>query len=152
MAFENFTELLVNLDPETKPLWGKMTVQHMVEHLILTFQMSNGNLVFDKSFNPPEKYAALKRFLMSKKPLPKNFINPAIGEDLKPLKFKNLKNAGEALNNEIDIFIKYFDRNPDITTVNVTFGPLNKNEWMKFHEKHLTHHLKQFGLILDESL
>ena len=150
MVFENFTELLVNLTPETKPLWGKMTAQHMVEHLIMAFQMSDGNLVFDKSFNPPERFAVLKRILTSKNPLPKNFMNPAIGEDLLPLQYQSLKESIEFLHKEIDNFIKFFEDNPSVSTLNVTFGPLNKNEWMIFHEKHLTHHLKQFGLIKEE--
>jgi hypothetical protein len=31
--------------------------------------------------------------------------------------------------------------------INPTFGPLNKEEWLQFHKKHLTHHFTQLGLI-----
>ncbi|MDP3683019.1 MAG: hypothetical protein Q8S01_03720, partial [Ignavibacteria bacterium] len=70
--------LLGKLMDETKPLWGKMSAQHMIEHLILAVKTSNGKLTIG-CFNPPEKIPALKRFLMSARPLPKEFVNPLIG-------------------------------------------------------------------------
>jgi len=36
--------------------------------------------------------------------------------------------------------------NPDALKLNPTFGELNKAEWEIFHEKHFTHHFKQFGI------
>jgi len=81
---------LSNLKKDKKPLCGKMTPQHMVEHLILAVKMGNGKLEVE-CFNPPEKLPVLKRFLMSSKPMPKLFINPLIGEDLLPLKYSSWK-------------------------------------------------------------
>ncbi|HEY7751397.1 MAG TPA: hypothetical protein VH917_03820 [Ignavibacteriaceae bacterium] len=142
----HFLNLLGNLSPDTKSLWGKMTSQHMVEHLILSVQMGNGKLKVE-CFNPVEKQPSLKRFLMSERPLPKLFINPLIGPDLLPLKFKSLSEAIEILKKEIEDYEVYFERNPDAKPVNATFGELNKQEWDWFHQKHFTHHLSQFGLI-----
>ena len=142
----NYLTLLNNLDPQKKPLWGKMTPQHMIEHLILAVQMSNGKLKLD-CFNPPEKIPSLKRFLMSNKPLPKLFVNPLIGYDLRPLEYSSIDEALEKLKNEIDDYFILFDINPDAKPVNVTFGALNKEEWDIFHNKHFTHHLTQFELL-----
>jgi hypothetical protein len=136
---------LESLLPEAKPLWGKMTLQHMIEHLILAVRSSNGKLKIE-CFNPKEKIPALKRFLLSDRPLPKNFINPVIGEDLLPLEYKNLKSAFSALKSEIDDYYIFFETNPEALTTNPTFGNLNKEEWDLFHKKHFTHHLEQFGL------
>ena len=47
----------------------------------------------------------------------------------------------------IDDYILFFENNPGAIPVNVTFGELNKEEWIVFHKKHFTHHLSQFGLM-----
>jgi hydroxymethylglutaryl-CoA reductase/oxepin-CoA hydrolase/3-oxo-5,6-dehydrosuberyl-CoA semialdehyde dehydrogenase len=142
----NYLILLKKLESQQKPLWGKMTPQHMVEHLILAVQMSNGKLKLD-CFNLPEKNPTLKRFLMSDRPMPKLFVNPVIGEDLRLLEYSSLEEAVEKLNKEIDDYVLFFENNPDANLVNVTFGELNKEEWDVFHKKHFTHHLSQFGLL-----
>ncbi|MCK9210692.1 MAG: hypothetical protein M0P61_07665 [Ignavibacteriaceae bacterium] len=139
-------ELLTNLHGDTKQLWGKMSAQHMIEHLILTVRISNGKLKIE-CFNPPEKIPMLKRFLMSGRPLPKGFINPLIGEGLIPFEYENLEEAKLALEKELQNYYKYFEDHPDASLVNPTFGELNKNEWDVFHEKHFTHHFGQFGII-----
>ena len=90
--FNDFYMLLEKLNTGKKPLWGKMTSQQMVEHLILAVKMGNGKLEVE-CFNPPEKLPVLKKFLMSSKPMPKLFINPLIGEGLLPLKYSSLEEA-----------------------------------------------------------
>ena len=144
--FNKFIEKLILLRANTKPLWGKMTPQHMVEHLILAMRMSTGKLKLE-CFNPPEKLPALKRFLMSSRPLPKLFVNPAIGENLLPLEFSSLEEAKNILNQEIIDYLSHFELNPEAKTVNVTFGELNKEEWDVFHKKHFIRHFPQFGLL-----
>ena len=140
-------EQLCDLHKEAKQLWGKMSSQHMIEHLIIAVRISNGKLTFD-CFNPPEKLPTLKKFLMSSRPIPKEFVNPLIGEGLVPLEFKNLGEAKIALKKEIEDYYKYFEEKPNASFINPTFGELTKNEWDVFHEKHFTHHFRQFGIIL----
>jgi Protein of unknown function (DUF1569) len=146
MDFNQYLNKLENLTTYHKPLWGKMSAQHMVEHLILAVKMGNGKLRLE-CFNPQAKLPALRRFLLSKKALPKEFINPVFGTDLLPLEFSGIEEAKEKLKSEIKDYIKYFKDNPDAKPTNVTFGELNKEEWDIFHQKHFTHHLKQFGLF-----
>ncbi len=142
----NFLDELTNLKTDTKPLWGKMSAQHMVEHLTFAVQMGNGKL-FLQCFNPPEMIPLMKRILMSDKPLPKLFVNPVIGPDLMELKFPSLEEAKSNLKKEVDDYYSYFEKDPEARLVNVTFGELNFDEWEVFHKKHFTHHLSQFGLI-----
>ena len=144
--FNQYIEKLILLRANTKPLWGKMTPQHMVEHLILAMKMSTGKLKLE-CFNPPEKLPALKKFLMSSRPLPELFVNPAIGENLLPLEYSSLEAAKNILNQEIIDYLNHFELNPEAKTVNVTFGELNKEEWDVFHKKHFIHHLSQFELL-----
>ena len=146
ILMNNFLLLLEKLDPHQKPLWGKMTPQHMVEHLILAMQMSNGKLKLE-CINPPEKIPTLKRFLMSSRPMPKLFVNPFIGEDLRPLENSSLEEAMAKLKNEVNDYELFFENNPGVKPVNVTFGELDEEEWNFFHKKHFTHHLSQFGLL-----
>jgi len=146
MLTKNNLMLLNKLDPHQKPLWGKMTPQHMVEHLIFALQMSNGKLKLE-CFNPPEKIPSLKRFLMSNRPMPKLFVNPVIGEELHPLECSSLEEAIGKLKKEIDDYVLFFENNPGAKSVNATFGVLIKEEWEVFHQKHFTHHLSQFGLL-----
>jgi hypothetical protein len=142
----HFLKQVELLKKDDKPLWGKMTPQHMVEHLILAVKMSTGRFNL-KCFNPPEKIPVLKRFLMSSRPLPKLFINPVIGAELSPLEYSSLGEAKERLKEEIDYYYSFFNSNPCAKTVNVTFGELNKEEWDVFHNKHFEHHLSQFCLM-----
>jgi oxepin-CoA hydrolase/3-oxo-5,6-dehydrosuberyl-CoA semialdehyde dehydrogenase len=138
---------LDKLNSESKPLWGKMTAQHMVEHLILVVQSSNGTLSIDQFVTPPDRLEIAKRILMSTRPLPKNFVNTIVGEGLKPLVHPNMDSAIEKLYEEIEKFNNFYENNPNQKPVNATFGPLDKKEWEQFHKKHFNHHFEQFGLV-----
>lgn len=144
--FGEYLNKLNLIDDKTEPLWGKMSAQHMVEHLILAVKMGNGKLKLD-CINPPEKLPTLKKFLLSGRPLPKGFVNPVIGPENLPLKFSSINGAIAKLKEEIEDYHTFFKENPGAKPVNVTFGDLNKEEWDQFHKKHFTHHFKQFGLL-----
>jgi oxepin-CoA hydrolase/3-oxo-5,6-dehydrosuberyl-CoA semialdehyde dehydrogenase len=144
--FEQFLKQLEKLKMDDRPIWGKMTAQHMIEHLILAMKMSTGKINLE-CYSPPEKIPALKRFLMSSRSLPKLFENPAIGKRLLDLEYESLDEAKVKLKEEINSYNSYFMNYPDAKTINATFGSLNKKEWDIFHRKHFEHHLSQFGLI-----
>jgi oxepin-CoA hydrolase/3-oxo-5,6-dehydrosuberyl-CoA semialdehyde dehydrogenase len=148
---------IINLHPlkylanETKAIWGTMTPQHMVEHLTMAVQSSTGKIIFDRFITPEDRIAIAKRFLNSSRPLPKLFVNEVIseviGEGLIPLINNDLSSAIRELKKEVDYFYEYFTKNPEAKPINATFGPLNYEEWITFHNKHFTHHFTQFGLI-----
>ncbi len=144
--FEDFIQHLNRLDKNDKPLWGKMTPQQMVEHLILTMKMSTGK-IYVPLISDEKKLPVLKKILMSNRPLPKGFVNPAIGESLQSLEYQNLTEAIKALAGEIQNYFLFFRGDDTKKTLNSTFGLLNKSEWDAFHTKHFTHHLKQFSLL-----
>lgn len=145
----NIEELLQNLrklNKNTKPHWGKMTAQKMVEHLINTFLVSSGQMKTE-CFSEEVKLPVLKKILMSDRPMPKGFDSPANKKVPQDYQFENIDEAKRILIKEVNNYYKYFDENPDAKLMNPTFGELNKEEWEQFHKKHLTHHLTQFGLI-----
>ncbi len=142
---DNFDTILNNIQPETPPLWGKMTVHHMLEHLAFAFRISNGKQAV-KCINTPERAATLFKLALRKGELPQNFINPIIGENLLPLETQSLETAKELLRNEILTYLGYHAANPTAKPIHPVFGALTKNEWDQFHKMHITHHFKQFGL------
>lgn len=138
-------EILFQLNQDQKPLWGKMTPQHMVEHLYKTIQASINEINLNV-FTEERKIPVLKRIFFGKKPLPKEFMNPAIGPDLLELEFKDLQSAIIELESVLKRYDQFFKNNPSIKTVHPIFGYLGKEEWDTFHQKHVNHHFSQFGL------
>lgn len=148
-AFPELDELiglLDNLTESTPAKWGKMSPQHMVEHLAGVALISAG-AIQAKSYTPPEKIPAMKHFLMGNRPMPREFISPAIGKDLLPLRYGSLDEAKSVLKKAIGAFHGKFAGEPDALVTNPAFGDLNYAEWQQFHRKHITHHFTQFGLL-----
>ncbi|MBU1677893.1 MAG: DUF1569 domain-containing protein [Bacteroidetes bacterium] len=134
-----------NLKHDAEPAWGKMTPQHMVEHIVLTFQISYGKIKVE-CITPTEKFSLMKKILLSSRPLPKNFVNAVTGTELGKLENASFQDSLMSLKNHVESFENYYKQNPNAVEINPTFGPLNREEWIQFHTKHLTHHLLQFNL------
>ena len=58
-----------------------------------------------------------------------------------------MQSAIGELQNELNCFFDEFPRNPELKTVNAFFGELDYDMNVQFLHKHVTHHLKQFGLV-----
>lgn len=138
---------LDKLTPATQANWGKMQPQHMVEHMVMVMQHTNGKK--QASFiNTAEAAKALKdKLVYTDVEIPMGVKSALLGEDVAPLKFEDLKQAKQALNKELDDFESYFKENPDAVFIQPRLGPLDFKEWNIFHNKHFTHHFKQFGLV-----
>jgi oxepin-CoA hydrolase/3-oxo-5,6-dehydrosuberyl-CoA semialdehyde dehydrogenase len=142
---EVYFEKLNQLKADQKPLWGKMTPQHMVEHLYKAVQ-SSINEISLSVYTEERKIPVLKKLFLGDRALPKEFMNPAIGPELMQLEFEDLSNAITELKNVMQRYEQFFIANPSIKTAHPVFGYLNKEEWDTFHKKHFTHHLSQFGI------
>jgi len=144
-TIENY---LNKLTDASKPLWGTMSPQHMVEHLEYATRISSGEIQ-DFEFSTPEKIMEkVYNTLYNYKPMPRNFEAPkALTEELKSLKHNNLETAKQKLYEAYNDFENYFKEHPDATLKNIVFGNLNRYEWNLFHRKHYNHHFEQFGLI-----
>lgn len=134
------------LQPHSIPIFGMMTPQHMVEHLSLVLTISNGKRDVTQ-VSPNEKIPFLIKFLEGPEPLPKGFKAPFISKDILPaLTFKDMETSLDRLYSEIDGFEKFYEAGPTVKKIHPVFGPLDKRQWIIFHNKHFTHHLKQFDL------
>lgn len=142
---EVYFEKLNQLKGDQKPFWGKMSPQHMVEHLYKAVQSSINEISLEV-YTEERKIPVLKKLFLGDRALPKEFMNPAIGPELMQLEFEDLNNAITELKNVIQRYEQFFNDNPSIKTAHPVFGYLNKEEWDHFHKKHFKHHLSQFGL------
>lgn len=140
--------LIRSADPATTPKWGKMNFQQMVEHVSAFFKVSTHKLKFDL-VSPPEHMPKLKEFLMSDKQFRENTKAPTsiIGEEPFPVHYTSSEEAVAKLEKEVNHFFHFYETNPAATAVHPVFGELNFEEWVRLHYKHVTHHLRQFGLL-----
>ena len=138
--------LLKKLHGDEKGKWGKMNAQQMTEHLAGFFKVSTNKIHFPLT-TPAEHLPRYKEFLMSDKEFRENTKAPVLPEEPLPLQYATMQEAIDDLTNSVDDFFAFFKDDPSRTTLHPAFGELNFNEWVQLHHKHVTHHLKQFGLI-----
>jgi hydroxymethylglutaryl-CoA reductase len=144
-------EVLKDLSPDAKPLWGEMNAQQMVEHLVLSVEISNGKRDLPL-YTEKEKVEKVKNVaLLSNRPLGRGFRNPALPVSPLLLMYKDIEEAKQVLRQSIDLFMHYFRNNVETTRVHNMFGPLDYHEWLWFHYKHFLHHFMQFGLVPEVS-
>jgi len=142
----DFISKLQALDENTKPQWGVMNVQQMIEHMSDSVRIANHKFRIDQPVNPPEVVAKSYAFMMTDRPFRPNTKNSMMGEIPEPVKQPNKQAAIEELQNELDDFIKLFNDNPQRIVLNPFFGELNFDEWLHLLSKHAKHHLTQFGV------
>lgn len=143
-----YIPIIQKADTSVVPQWGKMNFQQMAEHVAAFFKVSTHKLKFDL-VSPPEHMPKLKEFLMSDKQFRENTKAPAsiIGEEPFPVHYASPEEAVAKLEKEVNHFFHFYETNPEATAVHPVFGELNFEEWVRLHYKHVTHHLRQFGLM-----
>ena len=139
---------LSKLTEDTKPVWGTMSPQHMVEHLEYLLRIAIDETQ-DFEISTPEKILEkVHDSLYNYRSLPKNVEAPQILEkDIKALQYENLIVAKQKLTESFEGFESYFKENPNAITKHIVFGNLNRFEWKLFNTKHFNHHFTQFGLM-----
>ncbi|PKA83369.1 oxepin-CoA hydrolase/3-oxo-5,6-dehydrosuberyl-CoA semialdehyde dehydrogenase [Ulvibacter sp. MAR_2010_11] len=148
MTSEKIEELLSKLSEDTKPEWGIMTPQHMIEHLEVTYRIASGEIQ-DFDVATPEKYLEKTyESLYNYEPFPKNTNFPLLTKDtLESLQHPDLETAKQKFLEARNEYLQYFKENPEAKLKNIVFGELNKFEWYLMERKHLNHHFSQFGLL-----
>ncbi|KOY52126.1 Hydroxymethylglutaryl-CoA reductase [Polaribacter dokdonensis DSW-5] len=147
--FLNFNEVrttLSKLNKDSKPVFGQMNAQQMIEHLSAITQIANGNWNIDV-FVTDEKSARRKPFLDSENELQMGFRASYLSDGPAELKFNSIKEAIDDLDYQVQQFVMVFKKEEDRTVVHPFFGELNFEYWKKFQVKHFTHHFKQFDLL-----
>jgi len=132
-----------NLNADSQPKWGKMSVGQMFAHCAVTYEY-----VFENHYKKPK---GLKKFIMVK------FIKPMVTNE-KPYKqngptspdFK--MTTPKEFEAEKKRLIDYLERTQKLgedhfdNKESHSFGVMTKTEWNNMFYKHLDHHLTQFGV------
>lgn len=141
-------EILSKLQTDSKPQFGAMTPQHMVEHLAFAVRFSNGKEPQLHHY-PTDKEEKIKGFVIgTDNEMPIGFKSPVLPKEGLPiLKHSSLTNAIDNLKTELTDFDNYFINQPLQKPINPTMGELNHQEWVRFHNRHFTHHFRQFSLL-----
>ncbi|HZW78175.1 MAG TPA: phenylacetic acid degradation bifunctional protein PaaZ, partial [Flavobacteriaceae bacterium] len=129
MNDESIMEALKKLEPDTKPLWGILTPQHLIEHLEEGYKILSGE-VQDFEIATPEKildkvHASLYNY--EKFPRHTHFPSMKKGE-LEELKHPDLETAKQKMLEARNAYLQFFKENPDAQLKNMVFGMLNKYE------------------------
>ncbi len=143
---EVIQSVLSKLTENTKPKWGNMSSQEMLEHLEFSYKIASGEIQDFEVVTPEKVLEKVQSTLYNYEPMPRNYDFPLAKESTK-LKHPDLDTAKAKLQEARQQYLDYFKENPNATTKNVVFGSLNKYEWSLLERKHLNHHFKQFGLL-----
>ncbi|KAF2337272.1 DUF1569 domain-containing protein [Flavobacterium daemonense] len=138
-----FINRINELRPDSKGLWGKMTVAQMLAHCNVTYEM-----VYDNIHPKPNTFMKFILKLLAK--------NTVVGDKPYP---RNVHTAPQFIikndrNFEIEKnrLIAYIDKTQEIGENSFegkdshSFGKLTSAEWNNMFAKHLEHHLSQFGV------
>lgn len=134
---------LNQLQPDSKPLWGKMNTSQMLAHCSVTYEM-----VYSEKYPTPNSF---KKFIL------KVFVKNMVVND-KPYK-RNTPTSPEFIiketrdfENERTLLIDYLITSQSNGNAffegkeSHSFGKLTSKEWNNMFYKHLDHHLSQFGV------
>jgi Protein of unknown function (DUF1569) len=133
-------ERINKLTPETKALWGKMTVDQMLNHTAAAIEVAFGERELKINF--------LMRFLgrmMKNKVFNAEFKknSPTAPEFI----FKEKYDFETSKNRLIDAFTQFAKGYEAIKIMNHPFwGKMTYDDWNKLMWNHVDHHLRQFGV------
>ncbi|MFD2916798.1 DUF1569 domain-containing protein [Psychroserpens luteus] len=132
-----------NLRVETKPKWGKMSIDQMLAHCNVAYEM-----VYEDIHPKPKGLKKMlvklliKPFVTNEKPYKKN------GQTAPQFLVKDSKN----FELEKERLINYLEKTQSLGESHFdnkeshSFGKLTTNEWNNLFYKHINHHLNQFGV------
>ena len=141
---QNYIDRIQKLTSETQRKWGSMTVDKMLAHCNVSYEM-----VYEHQKH--KKINGIAKFIM------KNFVKSKVTND-KPYKqnlptgpaFKIADNKN--FEEEKTRLIGFIQKTQQLGAEafdgkeSASFGKLKSSEWNAMFAKHLNHHLEQFGV------
>ena len=136
----NLIQRLQNLTPASKPKWGNFDASHLLCHLHDSLAMALGEVSTLSANKKAFQCFPLKHLILYVFPFPKGV--PTAPELLVrvPAEFEQDRQRLIGLIGRIAAAPRA--KGP----VHPFFGPLDNEEWNSLAAKHISHHLKQFGI------
>lgn len=139
-------EVIARIDklaPDTQPKWGKMSVDQMLAHCNVTYELIYEDIhAKPKGFKKWLLKTFVKKAVVNEKPYPKNSRTAPqfLMKDEK--NFEKEKNRLTAyITKTQELGAAHFDNK-----ASHSFGKLTATQWNNMMYKHLDHHLGQFGV------
>jgi hypothetical protein len=130
------------LSPESKALWGKMTVDQMLSHCQAPMDFAFGKTPMKANFLMQLLGKMVKGKMLKSKEFKKNSPTAPSFIRTGTYDFEETKNG---LIERIGVFSD-LGQNALKTTKHPFFGEMTYDEWSQLQTMHLDHHLKQFGV------
>ncbi|WP_312076285.1 DUF1569 domain-containing protein [Chryseobacterium sp.] len=141
---QNYINRINNLIEDTHGLWGRMTVDQMLAHCNVTYEM-----VYE-----PEKHkkpGSIAKFILKRFVKPKVVSEKAYPKD-SPTAPQFVISNRRNFHDEKKRLIGFIQKTQQLGSEafegkeSFSFGKLKANEWNNMFAKHLNHHLSQFGV------
>ncbi len=130
------------LSPESKALWGKMSVDQMLSHCIAPIDIAFGNSNLKANFLMQILGKMVKAKMLKQDVFKKN--SPTA-----PSFIRTGNYDFETTKNELIRKIQQFEKEGHAVIKNTKhpfFGTMTHEEWDRLQFMHLNHHLQQFGV------
>ncbi|MCB9232079.1 MAG: phenylacetic acid degradation bifunctional protein PaaZ [Bacteroidia bacterium] len=138
---------LEKLKADTPAKFGKMTAQHMVEHLRYYLKVALGQIT-QPLVTKEEMLEAFQDSLYTYRKFPKGTHDPELKEgNMRELEFDSLEAAKKAFLETFAEYELHYIDHMDFEATHPVFGSMNKEKWDLFNRKHYQHHFEQFGLV-----
>ncbi|SFE04805.1 DUF1569 domain-containing protein [Flavobacterium phragmitis] len=140
---EELISRINKLKSDSQPLWGKMSVDQMLAHCNVTYEM-----VYDDIHPKPNAFLRLilkyfvKKKVVDETPYPRNIKTAP----------QFIISGNRNFNIEKERLISYIKRTQELGKnsfegkESLSFGKLSSEEWNNMFAKHLDHHFAQFGV------
>ena len=133
---------LDRLSPDMAPQWGKMNAGQMLAHVRMAMEVPLGTHKLPPMFIMKFLGGMIRKQILSDKAVKKNSPTASSLVIKEQLDFEKEK---AALQQTIEQF-SAAGRNGQLPEKHPYFGKLSPAEWDLFQQKHLDHHLGQFGV------
>ena len=148
MTDEKVAECINKLTENTKPSWGILTPQHLLEHLEQGYRIMSGEIQDFEIATPEKILDKVHNSLYNYDKFPRGTQFPTMKKgELETLIHPDLETAKAKFFEARENYKTFFKENPQATMKNMVFGELNKYESYLLERKHLNHHFEQFGIL-----
>lgn len=140
---DHFINRINELKPDSKALWGKMTVSQMLAHCNVSYEM-----VYDNVYPEPNAFMKFILKVLVKNKVVNDKAYPRNSQTAPQFIIKDNRN----FDLEKERLIAYLNKTQVLGEegfegkVSHSFGKLTSMEWNNMFAKHLEHHLTQFGV------
>ena len=148
MTEATIQECLNKLTENSKPKFGMLTPQHLLEHLEQGYRIMSGEIQDFEIATPEKILEKVHNSLYNFDKFPMGTKFPAMKKDeLENLVHPDFDTAKVKLLEARESYKTFFKENPEAILKNMVFGELNKYESYLLERKHLNHHFEQFGIL-----